>query len=116
MKRPRLTVEDHILLGNRVKRLRADADSIFFTVQSAFGKSNRAARAAGKVGAYGGLGITISGDLDDKVCALVPRERDPRNMAIKVYYGKPFVREDVERTGDDFSGWRVARDLEEVAS
>lgn len=44
--------------------------------------------------------------LDDEVCGLVPRARDPRGLATKVFYGHPFVPREAADPNDAFDCWQ----------
>jgi hypothetical protein len=51
--------------------------------------------------------------LDAIICADVLRERDPRNIAVKVYYGgtrfAPVLTDDASLAQDAFAGFKIER-------
>ena len=87
-----LTIEDHVALGNKLKA----AWQAVGRVYPAFRKSDHTYRAAKRTEK---ALLSLKCALDDEVCRLVRQERDPRRLATKVYYGRPFV-ENAERNHD----------------
>lgn len=61
-----VTLEEHIRWGQAIKEIRD--------------------RFAGSAG-VGRIANLLASELEHLLCAQVPRERDPRNLAIQVYFG-----------------------------
>jgi hypothetical protein len=101
----RLSVAEHIALGKQLITA-YNAAGLYMCY---FPKTSRAAKAAYRV--QNAL-TTLKSVLDDEVCGL---GRDPRNLAIKVYYG-PGLMPDPQQTdpNDAFVGWSYAERRYEI--
>jgi hypothetical protein len=94
-----LTIDDHIALGNTLKAAWEATGRVY----PAFRKSDRAYKAAKRTEK---ALLSLQSALDDAVCALVKQARDPRHLATKVYYGKPFIKSAEHADPHDaFTGW-----------
>jgi hypothetical protein len=98
-RRTEFTVEQYVQLGNRLKA----AATITGDVLRGRHKSSEAYRAAWKVEHALGL---LKNALDNEVCTVVSRERDPRALATKVFYGAPLeARIPTGDPADAFDAW-----------
>lgn len=97
-----MTLVKHVETGNRLKAAyRAALD-----VLTSFPKSSPQARVARRLEANL---LSLKSKLDGDVCRMVPRSRDPRNLAIRVYYGEPFTPSGRTDPADVFAEWEVTR-------
>lgn len=97
------TVDEHVECGAGLKAAR---DASVFRLLNYFYKSSRAGQALRRVDK---ALLTLRSTLDDELLRLVPREKDPRNLATRVYFGDArFVRR--TPTGnrhDAFDNWEA---------
>lgn len=104
-RRPPITLQEHIEFG---RKLCAAEKAVHVIMARIPNSTSRACKIAMRCAQNLELLRCI---LDDDVCALVPRERDPRNLAICVYYGDGLTVCDDEQSviNDAFAGWRDPR-------
>ena len=107
MKRLGLTAEAHVECGRLIVTAYRDLTAAFQLVQRGYGKSHPAARGLLRIIRLAGPLTKIKGYLDSQVCTEVPRGRDPRNLATRVYYAEGLVQKPGAAAGanDAFAGY-----------
>ena len=98
-----ITVGQHMSWGAQLK----DASDCLQGLACVLPRESRASRQARQAWrAIDGLRCS----LDTMICTQVPRERDPRNIAVKVYFGPSrfeyVLTDDASLARDSFAGFR----------
>lgn len=100
----RLSVDDHVALGNTMKAFRAE----LLAKRAGLPKSHPVSKAWTK--AYDALS-TFQAQYDALLHGTIASERDPRELRQRVYYGKPLQPRECQPCdfqADAFAGWSIA--------
>lgn len=101
-----MTIGDHMSCGARLKDASDCLQSLACRLPRGCGAARQARRAWRAID-------DLRCTLDAIICADVPRERDPRNIAVKIYYARtrfePVLTDDASLARDAFAGFKIER-------
>ncbi len=102
-----ITTDDHVLLGNRIRACR---DVLMHVVMQSIPQTTPHVEARLAIAALD----RVRTELDCNIRVVTPRERDPRRLAEKVYFGPHKLVGSMsgheERWNDDFACWDLVEE------